>query len=120
MVAAAVVSVKAAEEEEAEDEGVAADSHGTLALTNPAGTSKKEIATEVTNAFSHTCKRGYKPGLRGFAAPHCTRREAALYPGTALPFTGGASRFQLLDCGVKLDPASEFFLGFGGPFFKPP
>ena len=61
MVAAAAVSVKAAEEEEAEDEGVVADSHGNLALTNPAGTSKKESAAEVNNAISHTRKRAYKP-----------------------------------------------------------
>ena len=62
MVEAEVASAKqAAEEEEAEDEVVVADSHGTLALTNPAGTSKKESAAEVNNAISHTRKRAYKP-----------------------------------------------------------
>ena len=58
---AAAAAKQAAEGEEAEDEVVVADSHGTLALTNPAGTSKKKNATEVTNAISHTRKRGHKP-----------------------------------------------------------
>ena len=65
MVAAAVATVPQAaeeeEEEEAGDEVVVADSHGNLALTNPAGISKKEIAKEVTNATSHTRKLGCKP-----------------------------------------------------------
>ena len=59
MVGAAAATVKqAAEEEEAEDEVVVADSHGTLALTNPAGTSKKESAAEVNKChFAHAQAR---------------------------------------------------------------
>ena len=51
----------AEEDDRAEDEVVEADSHGThKALMNPAGTAKRAIAKEATNAISHARKHTHK------------------------------------------------------------
>ena len=59
-------------------------------------------------SVAHSGLRAAQPGV----VPGAERRGT--HPAMPSARRGAASRFQLLDCGVKLDPASDFFGGFGG------